>query len=70
MRDGCTGRVTRSAYTNWTPARRPEGSTTGLPRITGAFRVKNLSFGDPHDGIVTIAAQCESDDVVTIDTYP
>lgn len=48
----------------------PEGSTTGLPRITGECRLGSLKFSDPVDGVVTITADFVSDDAVTIDTYP
>lgn len=48
----------------------PEGSTTGLPRITGSCRVKSIKSGSPVDGVVPMTIELVADNAVTIDTYP
>lgn len=47
----------------------PEGSTAGLPRITGAARLQSFNSGSPVDGVVPFTAEFVCDDAVTIDTF-
>lgn len=47
----------------------PEGSTAGLPRVTGAARMSKYGTGSKVDGVVPFTAELEGDDVATIDTF-
>jgi hypothetical protein len=47
----------------------PEGSTGGLPRVTGSCRIKSAKMSEPVDGVVTITADFEGDGGATVDTF-
>jgi hypothetical protein len=47
----------------------PEGTTGGLPRITGTCRLRSYKTGSPVDGVVPFTAEFVGDNVVTVDTF-
>lgn len=47
----------------------PEGSTAGLPRITGSCRLKGIKTGSPVDGVVPMTIELVADGAVTIDVF-
>lgn len=47
----------------------PEGSTAGLPRVTGAARLRSIKTGAPVDGVVPFSADFLCDDAVTVDVF-
>lgn len=47
----------------------PEGSTNGLPRITGSFRVANIKLGSKVDGVNPLSVELVADGDVTLDVF-
>lgn len=47
----------------------PEGSTGGLPRVTGSARLRSYKTGSPVDGVVPFTAELVADNGFTVDTF-